>query len=212
MTLNTTPIPALRGAYKTMLSGRVINLADPQPDQIDIDDIAVGLSRIARFNGQTSVFYSVAQHSLLCAELAAQDKASPALQLCALIHDAHEAYWGDDTTPKKELLTPADLAHERRLKVAVLSKFGLLDLFAYHASDIKRWDLEALAIEHELLVTKHAPDGTPLAPWAILYGVPVRAPIAHWVTRDLRRSQYDHAKAFRCSFNRCRDTIIGRLL
>lgn len=86
------------------LSGAHVNLLNPTVEQIDIDDIGIGLARAARFNGHTNTEhpYSVAQHSVWCA-YAAQEyfDASIHTTLCVLLHDAHEAYTGDIATPLK---------------------------------------------------------------------------------------------------------------
>lgn len=81
-------------------SGRFVDLLDPQPDQISITDIAVHLSNIVRFGGGVSRFYSVAEHSVRCAELASD----AALKMACLLHDAHEAYTLDLPAPLKRVL------------------------------------------------------------------------------------------------------------
>ena len=86
-------------AWQRMLSGRRLDLLDPSPLDIEIDDIAHGLARVARWNGQTmgDWSYSVAEHSLLVERLAARFK--PGLErrwrLVALLHDAPEYVIGD---------------------------------------------------------------------------------------------------------------------
>ncbi|MDP2619883.1 MAG: hypothetical protein Q8P46_06855 [Hyphomicrobiales bacterium] len=87
---------------KQMASGAMVDLGAASPEQVDFDDIAIALSLICRFNGALSspwMFYSVAQHSALVADLLPPD-----LAVYGLLHDAHEAYFGDDITPKKRLL------------------------------------------------------------------------------------------------------------
>ena len=80
-------------------SGRRVALLNPSPSQIVIDDIAHGLAHQCRFNGQTTKFYSVAQHSVLVASILPRE-----LRLAGLLHDASEAYLGDIVQPLKELL------------------------------------------------------------------------------------------------------------
>lgn len=80
-------------------SGKAFDLWDPQPDQIDITDIAHALSLQCRFNGHCRQFYSVAQHSVLVARLLPEP-----LRLYGLLHDAAEAYIGDIVRPLKERL------------------------------------------------------------------------------------------------------------
>ena len=95
-------------AWQRMLSGRRLDLIEPSPVDIEIEDIAHGLSRVARWNGQTTGEYpfSVAQHSLLVEQLCLYRKKrpSPAWQLIALLHDAPEYVIGDMISPFKAVL------------------------------------------------------------------------------------------------------------
>lgn len=100
-------------------SGLHFDFADPQPDQIDINDIICGLSRECRFAGQIKRFYSVAEHSIFCSELVPQEFA-----LEALLHDASEAYCSHIPPALKELL-PDYQAIERRVDSAIRAKFAL---------------------------------------------------------------------------------------
>ena len=92
-------------AWQRMLSGRRLDLLDPSPLDVEIEDIAHGLARVARWNGQTKGDYvfSVAQHSLLVEQMART--LSPGLgaqeQLCILLHDAAEYVIGDMISPFK---------------------------------------------------------------------------------------------------------------
>lgn len=113
-------------AWSQTYTGRVVNLADPQPEQFDIVDIAHHLSLLNRFTGATREPYSVADHSLrvfrVLLNLADKRTLSPELKLCALLHDAAEAYWGDDSRPKRELVGAEG---ELRLLAVIFSRFGL---------------------------------------------------------------------------------------
>ncbi|MFJ8826957.1 hypothetical protein ACIREE_34950 [Streptomyces sp. NPDC102467] len=91
------------GRWLDTSSGRRVNLSRPSPESIALEDIAGALSRICRFGGHTSEFYSVAQHSVLVSEVVA-DMGRPDLRLLALHHDSHEAYLGDMPTPLKRRL------------------------------------------------------------------------------------------------------------
>lgn len=116
-------------AWQRMLSGRRLDLLDPSPLDIEIEDIAQGLSRVARWNGQTTGVwaYSVAQHSLLVEELVGRMK--PGLpwswRLAALLHDAPEYVVGDLITPFKAVIGQDYKALERRLMQAVFLRFSL---------------------------------------------------------------------------------------
>lgn len=121
-------MPAPR-AWQRMLSGRRLNLLDPSPLDVEIDDIAQGLSRVARWNGQTSGdwAFSVAQHSLLVEELVRRLKPDASSQwlLAALLHDAPEYVVGDMITPFKSAIGPDYKALENRLLAAIHLRFGL---------------------------------------------------------------------------------------
>jgi uncharacterized protein len=80
-------------------TGVAFPLLDPKSDDIDLDDIAHALSMICRFTGHTRTFYSVAEHSVRVAELL-----PPPLKIYGLLHDAHEAYIGDISTPLRDAL------------------------------------------------------------------------------------------------------------
>ncbi len=116
-------------AWQRMLSGRRLDLLDPSPLDIEIEDIAHGLSREARWNGQTSGAwaFSVAQHSLLVEELARRFKPRlpPQWRLAALLHDAAEYVIGDLITPFKAAVGVDYKAFEKRLMSAVHIRFGL---------------------------------------------------------------------------------------
>ncbi|MGZ8409813.1 MAG: HD domain-containing protein, partial [Hyphomicrobium sp.] len=116
-------------AWQRMLSGRRLDLLDPSPLDIEIEDIAHGLSREARWNGQTSGAwaFSVAQHCLLVEDLAGQLKPRLAARwrLAALLHDAAEYVIGDLITPFKAAVGLDYKAFETKLMSAVHIRFGL---------------------------------------------------------------------------------------
>lgn len=116
-------------AWQRMLSGRRLDLLDPSPLDIEIADIAHGLARVARWNGQTRGphIFSVAQHSLLVeAIIDAMPPAAPrGLRLLALLHDAPEYVVGDIISPFKAVIGDAYKATEARLLAAILLRFGL---------------------------------------------------------------------------------------
>lgn len=112
-----------------MLSGRRLDLLDPTPFDIEIEDIAHGLAFVARWNGQTKgdYAYSVAEHSLLVEELFRRiDPKAPAKWcLAALLHDAPEYVIGDMISPVKAAVGPGYSALDDRLAAAVHLRFGL---------------------------------------------------------------------------------------
>lgn len=112
-----------------MLSGRRLDLLDPSPFDIEIEDIAHGLARVARWNGQTTGehAFSVAQHSCVVEEIAAhiQPGLEPKWRLAALLHDASEYVIGDMISPFKAALGVSYKDFEARLEHAIHVRFGL---------------------------------------------------------------------------------------
>jgi 5'-deoxynucleotidase YfbR-like HD superfamily hydrolase len=112
-----------------MLSGRRLDLLDPTPVDIEIEDIAHGLAFVARWNGQTrgDYAYSVAEHSLLVETLFSRMSPgiSPKWQLAALLHDAPEYVIGDMISPVKSAVGPGYEDLDARLTVAIHIRFGL---------------------------------------------------------------------------------------
>src|SRR5208337_2909202 len=92
-----------RRAWQRMLSGRRLDIIDPSPVDVEIGDIAHGLARVARWNGQTRgpEIFSVAQHSLLVEALVASGAPAAKTRLAALLHDAPEYVIGDMISPFK---------------------------------------------------------------------------------------------------------------
>jgi uncharacterized protein len=139
-------------AWQRMLSGRRLDLLDPSPLDIEIEDIAHGLARVARWNGQThgEHIFSVAQHTLLAAEIARRrDGGSDRrLALALLLHDAPEYVIGDMISPFKVVIGGAYKAVEQRLLEAIHLRFGLPpDLPADVAAIIKSADRGAAFLE-----------------------------------------------------------------
>ena len=116
-------------AWQRMLSGRRLDLLDPTPVDIEIEDIAHGLAFVARWNGQTrgDYAYSVAEHSLLVETIFARiARNAPAKwQLAALLHDAPEYVIGDMISPVKAAVGPGYGALDDRLTAAIHLRFGL---------------------------------------------------------------------------------------
>jgi hypothetical protein len=116
-------------AWQRMLSGRRLDLLDPTPVDVEIEDIAHGLAFVARWNGQTrgDYAYSVAEHSLLVETIFARiaPRAPAKWRLAALLHDAPEYVIGDMISPVKAAVGPDYRALDERLTTAVHVRFGL---------------------------------------------------------------------------------------
>ena len=116
-------------AWQRMLSGRRLDLLDPSPFDIEIEDIAQGLARVARWNGQTSGdhAFSVAEHSVIVEQLFTQlnPQASNLDRLACLLHDSAEYVIGDMISPFKNALGLNYKAFETRIEEAVHLRFGL---------------------------------------------------------------------------------------
>lgn len=125
--------------------GNYFNLLKPEESIISIEDIAQGLSHINRFNGQTRLAYSVAQHSVLVSQVV-----PPEFAFFGLLHDAAEAYIGDMTTQLK-MLIPAYKTIEKRVEHAIFKRFGLPCTIP---PAVKNGDLLALATEFRDLMPK----------------------------------------------------------
>ncbi len=139
-------------AWQRMLSGRRLDLLDPSPLDIEINDIAHGLARVARWNGQTKGdwSFSVAEHSLLVERLATRFK--PGLdrnwRLAALLHDAPEYVTGDLISPFKAAVGVDYQNLEKRISQAVHIRFGLpIRLPKYVSTLIKRADRASAFLE-----------------------------------------------------------------
>ena len=139
-------------------SGKFLDYLNPDPEQIDIEDIAIALSREARFCGHTKKFYSVAQHSVFVSKLL-----PPIFSLEGLLHDASEAYCKDLPTPLKNLL-PDYQAIEERVDGVIRKKFGLPPKMSI---EVKAGDHAALMHEMgsftEHNIGKELPRITPLS-------------------------------------------------
>lgn len=105
--------------YMYTVTGKQFNFIEPNVDDVDIKDIATGLSNICRYSGQLNTFYSVAQHSVLVSRVVSEEYA-----LEALLHDASEAYIGDVITPVKQFL-PDYKKIEHNLMSVIARRFEL---------------------------------------------------------------------------------------
>jgi 5'-nucleotidase len=142
--------------WQRMLSGRRLDLIDPSPLDIEIADIAHGLARVARWNGQTSGahIFSVAQHTLLVEAVmrARMPRVDDKLRLAALLHDAPEYVIGDMISPFKAVLGGDYRVVEQRLLSAIHTRFGLpAVLDADVTAQIKNADRGAAYLEATML-------------------------------------------------------------
>lgn len=165
--------------HMTTISGADYHLDGPRTLSLEgrpvlIGDIAHHLSLINRFTGATTRPYSVAEHSLLCADIAEHEGAPVGLQMAMLMHDAHEAYTTDLSSPAKVAVNSYSMG---TLGVAAWSlfedvhadtvrqHFNLTTAFKGYKRDIRRIDLVALATERRD-VTAYCPKAN--GPWAVL--------------------------------------------
>lgn len=156
------------------VSGRYFDFLEPEKSEFSIYDIAHGLSNVCRFAGHTRSFYSVAQHSYHVSFLVPPEHA-----LAGLLHDAHEAFVGDVTTPLKQLL-PQYKELEHRIETAVLARFGL---FLPLDPSVKAADLKMLATERRDLMYMESNDE-----WGLLRGViPEPSAIQPWAPNTAYR-------------------------
>jgi len=152
-------------AWQRMLSGRRLDLLDPSPLDIEISDIAHGLARVARWNGQTSGehAFSVAQHSLLVEAIYSElvPQATPGQRLTALLHDAPEYVIGDMISPFKAVMGGSYKDCEHRLQHAIHLRFSLpAETPAGLKKDIKRADQIAAYFEATRLAGFSAAEAT----------------------------------------------------
>jgi len=136
------------GPYLQTVSGRRVNPFDPDPEQLDIEDIARALANLCRFGGHSRVFYSVAQHSVIVSELVEQRGGDAEEVFAALMHDASEAYLGDMPHPIKHRspLGAAFKAAEGHLEEVIRGRFAIKP----DVPEIKRADRALLATERRV--------------------------------------------------------------
>jgi len=142
-------------AWQRMLSGRRLDLLDPSPLDVELSDIAHGLARVARWNGQTSGdhAFSVAQHCLVVEFIFRHfNEATPGDCLMALLHDAPEYVIGDMISPFKAVVGGGYKTVEKRLEAAVHLRFGLPPHASRELKDkIKKADTIAAYFEATVL-------------------------------------------------------------
>jgi len=189
-----------------MLSGRRLDLLDPSPVDIEIEDIAHGLARVARWNGQTTgaLPFSVAQHSLLVEEFCEATRPDwPAKwRLAALLHDGPEFVIGDMISPFKSALGDNYRTIEKRLQRAIHIRFGLPpDLPEAVEKAIKRADRASAFFEATQLAGFDHIEANQL------FGAPRGVPdteIRIETTRVVQRKYLDRFSALRAEFDGAR--------
>ena len=175
-------------AWQRMLSGRILDLLDPTPLDIEIEDIAHGLAFVARWNGQTrgDYAYSVAEHSLLVEEIFGRlnPDAPVKWRLAALLHDAPEYVIGDMISPVKSAVGPGYGLLDERLTAAVHLRFGLPSVIPApvkkqikQADKISAW-LEATQIAGFTIDEANKFFGAPEPALAQSLTIRLRAPLA----------------------------------
>ena len=171
-------------AWQRMLSGRRLDLLEPSPLDVEIEDIAQGLSRVARWNGQTrgDHAFSVAQHSLLVLDihLRLAPSLAPREQMVTLLHDAPEYVVGDMISPFKAVVGGDYKSVEHRLLEAIHLRFSLPartngerlkaikkadTIAAYYEATLLAGFEEAEALRFFGRPQGISPDGLPLTPW-----------------------------------------------
>ena len=137
--------PPAPGPYLQTVSGKWVNPLAPDPEQFDIEDIALALGNLCRFGGHCRTFYSVAQHSVIVSQLV-EDRGGDAEDVfAALMHDAAEAYLGDMPHPLKHrsALGAAFKEAEQGLEAAIEAHFAI----RADVPEVKRADRALLATE-----------------------------------------------------------------
>ena len=190
-------------AWQRMLSGRILDLLDPTPMDIEIEDIAHGLAFVARWNGQTrgDYAYSVAEHSLLVEGIFGRLNPDTPVKwrLAALLHDAPEYVIGDMISPVKSAVGPGYAVLDERLTAAVHLRFGLPSIIPAQvkkqikqADKISAW-LEATQIAGFTLAEANKFFGTPDPTLAQSLKIRLRAPMT--VRNDFTARHYALLKA-----------------
>ena len=139
--------------YITTFLGEEITPLNPDMNQIHIEDIAHSLSLLCRANGHFDYFFSIAQHSINCANEAKARKYSSRIQLASLLHDASEAYISDITRPVKKHLSEYRQI-EKRLQNMIYRKYLGTTLTEDEENYTKQIDNDMLVCEFNNLMTK----------------------------------------------------------
>lgn len=161
MTATTAP-------FALLADGTEQPLRPAAPVRYSVGAIAHHLAQINRFTGACERPYSVAEHSLLCADIAEDAGATPELQLCCLLHDAHEALLGDVSSPVKAMLGSTWAQLEYTHANALREHLGMQEWFRCWADEVLDADLIAMATERRDLLPY---DDAVHRPWPVLHDV-----------------------------------------
>lgn len=178
----------------TTCSGRRIDLRSPDPEEIDLFDIALALGHQCRFTGQVRVFYSVAEHCLHVASLVPEEH-----KLAALLHDAHEAYIADMSTPMKAEVGDAYRKIEQRLIAAMDRRFNMGCQLLCLPESVKTADRIQLMTERDALMSGSQDwgpfyEGTPRNP-LFTHRYPNPEDAAHAYMIAARRALYERDRS-----------------
>lgn len=137
-------------------SGIMFYPLDPHPEEIDIEDIAVALSRLPRYTGHTRFTYVVGQHSCYVCDILYKKYKSPSLALRGLLHDGSETYTNDISSPLKKLKLFEEFREvEHRLQACIYKTFGLEEVNEEHDRLVKQADREVFHTEVLTLVKRN---------------------------------------------------------
>jgi hypothetical protein len=158
-----------RGPWIETHTGRKFFVLDPRPEDFNVEDLAHSLSNLCRFNGHTSKFYSVAQHSVIVSQIVEPEWGTE-VAMWGLFHEVDEPYLGDIPTPVKFALGYDKLKEISRRYVAAAGK--RFKLGPYPSTTIKNADLIALVTEKRDLLSKRF-----TRVWFTDYGLPIVKPL-----------------------------------
>lgn len=195
-----------------MRSGLRVDLLDPDERSIDIRDISHGLSNICRFTGQTSTFYSVAEHCMHVSSIVKARTGDPFLELGGLLHDAHEAYTGDISSPMKWAFEKLGAKHALKNIVDLLDR-RIISLcppgVRLNSKEIVEADLAAMKEELRVFFFQADQNGSPAFKefWKYLqdvseYKVP-RLSCLDDCSRNPHRASIKYLERFNTLVNKC---------
>ena len=161
-----------------LASGAYLDIANPDPNLIDLESIAHGLSMTCRYGGQCPEFYSVAEHSVLCT-VAAREAGDSDILRDVLLHDAAEAFIGDIPKPIK-LMLPDYQEVEAAVEAAIRERFGLS---VDSADRVKKYDRAVLKLEKQTMWPEDSEE------WEGFSEIEaIKLPVSYWTPDRAKRS------------------------